>query len=232
LKTKKVYEGRGKKVYETDNVNQIILEFKDETFNYDEKTKKSIKNRGVINAQVSSYLFRYLESYHVPSHFIEQISDKSILVRKLNMIPVEIVIHNIAAGSLVKRFNIDEGKELECPIIEYYLKDEEKQNTMINENHLVSFGHATAEEIKEIHRFSSKINAVLRDFFRRRNFNLVEFRVEFGRKDSKVILGDELSLDTLQIWDLEKEESNQFIQANLNSKYFDEIKNRMFMIKK
>ncbi|MFQ5676969.1 MAG: phosphoribosylaminoimidazolesuccinocarboxamide synthase [bacterium] len=206
-KKKKLYEGKAKIIYETDNEDIYIQEFKDDATAGDGAKKGKIKAKGVVNNQVSAHLFNYLENYHVPTHFIKTHSDRSMYVKKLEMIPVEVVMRNIATGSLVKKYGIAEGTELEQPILEYYLKDDEKHDPMINENHIVSFGHATAEELKSIQRFTQKINAVLKSFFYRRNLMLVDFKLEFGRtKTGKICLGDEISPDTCRFWDIETNE--------------------------
>lgn len=206
-KKKKLYEGKAKIVYETDNEDIYIQEFKDDATAGDGAKKGKIKSKGIVNNQVSGHLFNYLESYHVPTHFVKAHSDRSMYVKKLEMIPVEVVMRNIATGSLVKRYGVEEGKELEQPILEYYLKDDAKHDPMINENHIVSFGHATADELKQIQRFTQKINAVLKSFFYRRNLVLVDFKLEFGRnKSGKICLGDEISPDTCRFWDVDTRE--------------------------
>jgi len=220
LKKKKLYEGKAKKLYESEKENEIIQEFKDEVYATDSAQKNIVKGKGSLNNQISSHLFRLLESYHIPTHFIRQLSDREMLVRRLDMIKVQVVIRNVAAGNLVKRYGIEEGKELECPIIEYYLKDEERHDPMINEDHLMAFGHASSDEIKEIHRLSSKINAILKDFFKRRDLRLVDFSLEFGRCQGKIFVGDEISLDTCRFWDLK---TNKKIYKSRTGKLADDI---------
>lgn len=206
-KKKKLYEGKAKIVYETDNEDIYIQEFKDDATAFDGAKKGRIKSKGIVNNQISGHLFTYLESYHVPTHFVKAHSDRSMFIKKLDMIPVEVVMRNIATGSLVKRYGIEDGKELEQPILEYYLKDDSKHDPMINEHHIVSFGHATADELKQIQRYAQKINAILKSFFYRRNMMLVDFKLEFGRnKSGKICLGDEISPDTCRFWDIETRE--------------------------
>jgi len=203
-KKNKLYEGKAKIVYETDNEDFYIQEFKDDATAFDGKKKGKIKNKGMINNQVSGHLFNYLESYHVPTHFVKTQSDNSMVIKKLDMIPVEVVMRNIATGSLVKKYGVKEGEELEHPILEYYLKDDEKHDPMINDHHVIAFGHADQDELKQIQRFALKINAVLKSFFYRRNLLLVDFKIEFGRnKNGKIVLGDEISPDTCRLWDSE-----------------------------
>ncbi|MFQ5751245.1 MAG: phosphoribosylaminoimidazolesuccinocarboxamide synthase, partial [bacterium] len=203
-KKKKIYEGKAKIVYETDNEDLLIQEFKDDATAFDGVKKGKIKSKGNINNQLSAHLFNYLDSYHVPTHFVKILSNNTMIIKKLQMIPVEVVVRNIATGSMVKRYGVEEGKKLEHPVLEYYLKDDEKHDPMINQHHILAFEFATAEELKQIERLAQKINAVLKSFFERRNLLLVDFKLEFGRaKSGKITLGDEISPDTCRLWDVE-----------------------------
>lgn len=232
-KKKKLYEGKAKIVFETDNEDYLIQEFKDDATALDGQKKGKIKAKGLFNNQISGQLFTYLESYNVPTHFVKQMSDNSMVIKKLDMIPVEVVMRNIATGSLVKRYGIEEGKELEHPILEFYLKDDEKHDPLINEDHILSFEHATEEEIKQIKRLTQKSNAVLKSYFFRRNMLLVDFKFEFGRNKSGMItLGDEISPDTCRFWDVvsgEKMDKDRFRQdlGNVEAAY-KEVHNRVF----
>lgn len=206
-KKKKLYEGKAKIIYETDNEELLIQEFKDDASAFDGAKKGKIKAKGVVNNQVSGHMFTYLENYHIPTHFVSQYSDNAMVVHRLEMIPVEVVMRNLATGSLVKRYGVEEGKELDHPILEFYLKDDAKHDPMINEDHVVAFGHANEEEVKLIKRYTQKINAILKSFFFRRNMLLVDFKLEFGRnKSGKLKLGDEISPDTCRFWDAESGE--------------------------
>lgn len=200
---KKIYEGKTKKLYATDNENELLIEFKNDVSYLNEGNKITIKNKGAINNSISCHLFRYLSSYHIATHFIRQVSKKEMLVNKLEMIPLQVVTRNIASGNLVKRYGLEEGKELECPVIEYYLKSVQIEDPLINKDHIVAFGHASSDELKEIHRAASKINVILKDFFRRRKLKLVDFKLEFGRLGDKIVVGDELSFDNFTFLDLE-----------------------------
>lgn len=208
MKKKKIFEGKTKKVYEAENEQDLILEFKDDAISHSDAKGAPVKGKGHFNNQISTLLFRLLESYHISTHFLREISDKEMLVKKLNMIPVVVMVRNVAAGNLVKQYRMPEGKELECPIIEYYLKDAERDDPMINEDHLVSFGHATSGEIKEMHRLASKINAIIKAFLRRRDVQLVDIRLEFGRFQSRIVLADEISLNTVRVTDLREAKSS------------------------
>lgn len=232
-KKKKLYEGKAKIVYETDHEDFLIQEFKDDASAFDGAKKGKIKSKGTINNQISAHLFTYLDSYHVPNHFVRLQSDRSMVVKRLDMIPLEVVMRNIATGSLVKRYGVEDGKKLQQPVLEYYLKDDEKHDPMVNEHHIVSFGYATEEELRQIQRFTQKINAVLRDFFLRRNLKLVDFKLEFGRsKSGKILLGDEISPDTCRLWDAEtaeKLDKDRFRQdLGKVEEAYEEVRKRVF----
>ncbi len=232
MKEKKISEGKTKKIFSTTKEEQLILYFKDDYVLKSGK-KLAIKNKGKNNGLVSAYLLNYLKSYNVATHFIDQVTERETLVEKLDMLPLEVLVRNFAAGILAERYKVKEGTELECPIIEHYLKHEENEDSMINEDHLISFGYASSDEIKEIHRLSSKINAILRDFFRRRNYHLIDFRIEYGRHNDRIILGDEISMDTFRIWDLTTDTYLDLERFKRNrekmAEIIDEIKSRLLM---
>jgi phosphoribosylaminoimidazole-succinocarboxamide synthase len=204
LKRKKVYEGKTKKVYETDDEMELVLEFKDDARDGKGYKKGVTKGKGIVNNQISGFLFKLLESYHIPTHYLKELGDREMLVKKLEMVGVRVMVRNMAAGRLAKRFGVSEGMELECPLVEYYLKDGDWDDPMINESHLISFGHANSEEMREIHRLASKCNAILKAFFRRRQLNLVDIRLEFGRYHGRIVVGDEISLDSCSFIRLEQ----------------------------
>ena len=206
MKKKKLYEGKTKKSHIIDNEDQLILEFKDDVEVAEEGIKKTVKGKGAICNEISGHLFQYLESYHIPTHFVRKLSEREMLVKKLDIIPVEIVVSNIAASDLAKKFNIEEGNELECPLTEFYLKDDEHQDSMVNLENIVTLGHATSDEMATIKRVAIKINAILKDYFSRRSLSLVDVRLEFGRYKGKLLLGDEVSPNSFRLWDLTTEE--------------------------
>jgi len=232
-KKKKYYEGKAKILYLTDNEELLIQEFKDAATAFDGAKKGIIKGKGAINNQISAYLFNYLDSYHVPSHFVKEHSGNSMIVKKLDMIPLEVVMRNIATGSLVKRYGVKDGRELEHPILEFYLKDDTKHDPMINEHHILAFGHASSDELRLMSRYAQKINAVLKSFFFRRNLLLVDFKLEFGRyKANKIVLGDEISPDTCRFWDVqtrEKLDKDRF-RKDLGKveEAYEEVRKRIF----
>ena len=230
-KKKKILEGRAKKLYETEETDQLVQEFKDDVITFEGFKKGTIKGKGVTNNQISSYLFEYLAGFHIVTHFIKNLSSRDMLVKQLDMIPIEIIIRNIATGSFCKRYGLEKGNELDYPITEYFLKDDTNRNPMINATHAISFGYAKIDEIRTIERLSSKINAVLKSFFARRKLRLVDFKLEFGRYKNKILLGDEISPDTCRLWDAQTKErldNGSFLsdESEIETVY-EELKNRI-----
>ncbi len=205
-KDKKLYEGKTKRLYTTDNPDLLIQEFKHEAVAANGAKSATVNGKGVVNNRVSAHLFRYLESYHVPTHFVKTLSETEMVVKRLDIVPVEVVVRNVAVGGLGERFGVEQGADLPHPVVEYYLKDDERHDPMLNEDHVVAFGHASGGDLGQIRRMALKVNAVLKDFFLRRNLKLLDLKLEFGRSKGKILLGDEISLDTCRLHDLD---SNQ-----------------------
>jgi phosphoribosylaminoimidazole-succinocarboxamide synthase len=212
--TELLKEGTNKKVWATDDSEMVVMEFKDESLVLDSTKKVKAKDKGAINNAVSAHLFQYLENYYVPNHFVKVQSDKQMVCKKLEMLPFEVIVRNLAAGSFCKRYKLQEGKELATPVIEIFLKDEKLGNPMINEYHAFAFELASTDEMRTIIRTSTKINAILKSFFERRSLKLVDFKLEFGRHKEQILLGDELSLDSFRLWDVDTE-------GNVHPKKFD-----------
>jgi len=196
-----LYDGSTKKIFATDNPDYLFMEFKNDLRISERKTLK-IRGKAQINNEIAAYVFQFLDSYHIPNHFVGKLDDKTIVVRKMDMVPVEVVIRNIAADHFARSYRLDEGLILPAPIIEFYFKNEKMGNPMVNEYHLYAFGSANQEEVRTIQRLSAKVNAIMRNFFERRNFKLVDFKLEFGRFKDKIYLGDEITLDTVRIWEI------------------------------
>ncbi len=194
-------EGRTKRLYRTDNENFLILEFKDNATAFDGQKKGKIEGKGAINNQISSHLFKYLESHHVATHFDRSVSPTEMLVKKVEIIPIEVVVRNVVSGRMVTLYGWKEGEELKCPVVEYYLKDNSLSDPMINESHVMAFELAEAEEVKALNRIARKVNVILRPFFDRRELLLVDFKLEFGRHKNYLLVTDEISPDTCRIWD-------------------------------
>jgi phosphoribosylaminoimidazole-succinocarboxamide synthase len=197
-----LHEGKAKRVYTTEEESILIQEFKDDATAFDGTKKGTIVKKGEFNCSISSVLFEYLGSYHVPTHFMRRLSPTEMVIKELQMVQIEAVMRNIAAGSLVKRYGIPEGQVLKHPIFELYLKDDDLGDPLINEYHAFSMGLANPEDIREIFRMTAKINALLKSFFERRDILLVDFKLEFGRdEDGEMFLADEISPDTCRFWD-------------------------------
>jgi phosphoribosylaminoimidazole-succinocarboxamide synthase len=202
-KLAQIYEGKAKKVFATSDDALIIQEFKDDATAFNGVKKGQITGKGVINNALSAYLFKYLESFGVPTHFVEKLSDREMLCKKLDILKLEVVMRNICAGSLVKRLGRTEGEELPYPILELYFKNDALGDPLINEYHAYAFGLAKPEELDEVKQYAMKINAILKAFFARKGLKLVDFKLEFGKHNGKILLGDEISPDTCRFWDAE-----------------------------
>lgn len=200
-----VVSGQSKTLYESDKAENLILEFRDDFLSSPGRTRK-IKGRGENNNQLSSFLFEYLESYHVGTHFIKRIDARRMLIRRMEMIPVRILIRNIATGLFCKKYNFEEGTTLDYPVLEHYLKTGEQEESFVNEFHIYALHFSNPKEMKTIERMASKVNALLKSFFGRRSLQLVDFILEFGRCKGKIFVSDEITAETCTIWDLASNE--------------------------
>ena len=203
---KKIYEGKAKIIYSTEDLDLVIQYFKDDATAFDGIKKGTIVDKGVINNRVSSRVFQYLEEKGVKTHFVERLNDREMLVKKLDIIPVEVVVRNIAAGSLCKRLGIEEGKALEPPTLEFFYKSDSLHDPMINEYHIDTFGWATREEVVFLKEGGLKVNDLMVHFFAERKIRLVDFKLEFGRHKDQMLLGDEISPDGCRLWHMETNE--------------------------
>ncbi|MEI6848026.1 MAG: phosphoribosylaminoimidazolesuccinocarboxamide synthase [Chlorobiaceae bacterium] len=205
-KTTQLYEGKAKKVFLTKDSGLVIQEFKDDATAFNNKKKGNIADKGVVNNAISCKLFTLLEQNGIHTHLVEKLSDREMLCRHLNIIKVEVVVRNIAAGSLVKRYGFAEGTVLDHPIVEFYLKNDDLDDPLMNESHAVALGVATFEELAILKKHAQAINIVLKKFFFDRKLKLVDFKLEFGRNNGEILLGDEISPDTCRLWDFETNE--------------------------
>jgi len=196
-----LYEGKAKKVYATDNPDLIIQEFKDDATAFNAQKKGQIVGKGIINNDLSSHLFTYLESFGIATHFVSKLSEREMLCKRLDILKIEVVTRNIAAGSLVKRYGFTEGEALRYPIIELYLKNDALGDPLINDDHAVLLGLGTPDDIAQLKQLASKINGVMQDYFLQKGLKLVDFKLEFGRHHGAILLGDEISPDTCRLWD-------------------------------
>ena len=212
-KKAQLYEGKAKKLFETSDPDLVIQYFKDDATAFNAQKKGTIKDKGIVNNNMSARLFRLLEEESIPTHFVKQLSDREMLVKKLKILPVEVVVRNIIAGSLAKRLGIEEGISAPFPIVEFYYKNDALGDPLVIEDHIRVLGLATAEQVRDIKSYSLRINDVLMKFFDERDILLVDFKLEFGMHNNDLLLGDEIAPDTCRLWDkksLEKLDKDRF----------------------
>ena len=200
-KGKLLYEGKAKKVYATSDPDLLIQEFKDDATAFNAKKRGTILNKGIVNNAVSEKIFGFLESKGIPTHFVRRLSDREMLIKKLQIIPIEMTVRNVTAGGISKLLGIAEGIRLDSPVLEYHYKRDDLDDPLFNEYHIVALKLATREELREIDERSLAINRILIDFFKTKNLDLVDFKLEFGRHKGKILLGDEFSPDTSRLWE-------------------------------
>ncbi len=201
LKGDFLYEGKAKKIYKTDDPNLLLVEFKDDATAFDGDKKDTLADKGILNNRLSAIFFGLLEEKGVETHFVKTISDREMLVKALQIIPVEVIVRNIAAGSISKRLGIEEGTRLNKTVLEFSLKDDALHDPMINHYHIYALSLANAQEMAEIEKTALKINEILIPYLEDKGITLVDFKLEFGRHQGRVILGDEISPDTCRFWD-------------------------------
>ena len=201
-KKEQLYEGKAKKVFATDDPELLIVAYKDDATAFNGLKKGSIAGKGVINNRVTNYMMQMLEKNGVPTHFVEEISDSETVVKKVQIVPLEVIIRNISAGSFSKRYGVDEGIVFEQPTIEFSYKNDDLGDPLINEYHALALKLATREEIDTIKTLAFRTNELMKDFFKKINVDLVDFMLEFGRlSDGTIVLADEISPDTCRFWD-------------------------------
>ena len=201
-KTIQLYEGKAKKVYATDDENLVIVSYQDDATAFNGQKKGTIVGKGVVNNKVTNYLMQMLEAQGVPTHFVEQIDDRDTIVKKVSIVPLEVIIRNISAGSFAKRYGVEEGIVFDAPTIEFSYKNDDLGDPLINSYHALALGLATAEEIETIKTLAFRVNDVLKAFFKGVQVDLVDFKLEFGRlADGSIVLADEISPDTCRFWD-------------------------------
>lgn len=201
-----LYEGKAKKIYQTDNPDYLWVEYKDDATAFDGKKKGTIADKGYYNNQISAILFDWLKQKGIDNHFVKLLGDREQLVKALEIIPVEVIARNIAAGSLAKRLGMEEGTELPKPVLEFCYKSDELGDPMINEYHIDALELATVDQMNQIKKQAWEINKLLVDYFKEKGILLVDFKLEFGVHRGQVLLGDEISPDTCRFWDAETKE--------------------------
>jgi phosphoribosylaminoimidazole-succinocarboxamide synthase len=203
-KIEQIYEGKAKKLYTLKGKKNLLLqEFKDDATAFNALKKGTILNKGKINNALTAYIFKFLERAGIKTHFVEKINDREMIIKHLKIIPIEVVVRNIAAGSLLKKTNLKEGQVLAKPIVEFYYKDDSLGDPLINDSHALAMKIATVKDMNTLRSMAEKINSKLKPFFKKQGLKLVDFKLEFGKdKNGKILLGDEITPDTCRLWDV------------------------------
>lgn len=206
-KTELLYEGKAKKVYATENPDYCIVSYKDDATAFNGLKKGTIVGKGVVNNLVSNHLFKMLEANGVKTHLVEQLNERDSVVRRVSIVPIEVIVRNIAAGSLSKRLGLPEGTKLKTTVLEYCYKNDDLGDPMVNNYHILAAGFATQEEIDKISSMALKVNELMLEFFKSIGVDLIDFKIEFGKtSDGEIILADEISPDTCRFWDINTHE--------------------------
>ena len=201
-KREQMYEGKAKKVFATDDANYCIVSYKDDATAFNGLKKGTISGKGVVNNKMSNYLMQLLEKEGVPTHYVEELNDRETVVKKVSIVPLEGIIRNVAAGSFSKRLGVEEGTALKTTILEFCYKNDDLGDPMVNDYHILAMGYATEEDLNTIKTLTFKINEFLKDFFKKINVDLIDFKIEFGKTaDGQIVLADEISPDTCRFWD-------------------------------
>ena len=200
-KGKLIYEGKAKKVYQTDDPDLLIQEFKDDATAFDATKRGTIRGKGVCNNKISARIFELLNSRGIPTHFVKLLSEREMLMKRLEIVPIEVTIRNVVAGGMAKMLGLEEGRKLKSPVLEYHYKDDALHDPLLNEYHIFALGLADEEEMQKICQYSFDINHILLEFFDKLGLKLVDFKLEFGRHKDEILLGDEISPDTCRLWD-------------------------------
>ena len=229
-KLEMLYEGKAKKIYATEKADEVIVYYKDDATAFNGEKKGQIEDKGVMNNAITSVIFEMLEKEGVKTHFIEKLNDREQLCKKVEIVPLEVIVRNVAAGSMAKRLGLEEGFALKTTVFELSYKDDSLGDPLINDYHAVGIGATTFEELKVIYDMTAKINDVLKTVFKEQNINLIDFKIEFGRlPDGTVLLADEISPDTCRFWDAttgEKLDKDRFRRnlGNVKDAYVEILK--------
>ncbi|MCR5305691.1 MAG: phosphoribosylaminoimidazolesuccinocarboxamide synthase [Oscillospiraceae bacterium] len=200
-KGEQLYEGKAKKVFATSDPDLVIVSYKDDATAGDGAKRGTIAGKGVINNRMTNYMFSLLEKEGIPTHLVEELSDRDTLVKKVEIVPLEVIVRNVAAGSFSKRMGVEEGRELLCPILEFSYKNDDLHDPFINDYYALALGLATKEELDTIAKYAFAVNEFMKKFFKGLNIDLIDFKLEFGRFKGRIVLADEISPDTCRFWD-------------------------------
>ncbi|AWK51206.1 phosphoribosylaminoimidazolesuccinocarboxamide synthase [Clostridium beijerinckii] len=229
-KLEMLYEGKAKKIYATEKADEVIVYYKDDATAFNGEKKGQIEDKGVMNNEITSILFELLEKKGVKTHFIKKLNEREQLCKKVEIVPLEVIVRNVAAGSMAKRLGLEEGFKLKTTVFEFSYKDDELGDPLINSYHAVAIGAATFEEIDTLLAMTAKINDILKEVFAAQNINLIDFKIEFGRcPDGTIVLADEISPDTCRFWDAttgEKLDKDRFRRdlGNVKDAYIEILK--------
>lgn len=226
-----LYEGKAKKVYTTEDPDVLIVDYKDDATAFNGIKKGTITGKGAINNKMTNFMFQMLEKAGIPTHYVQELSDRETAVKKVEIVPLEVIIRNVAAGSFSKRLGIEEGFKLLAPTLEFSYKDDDLGDPMINDYFAIAIGAATREEINKITEYAFKINDIMKNYFLTKDIDLIDFKLEFGRYKGEIILADEISPDTCRFWDVnthEKLDKDRFRRdmGNVEEAY-EEVSSRL-----
>ncbi len=232
-KKEQLYEGKAKKVFATEDENYVIVSYKDDATAFDGTKRGTIRGKGVVNNKMSNHIMKLLEENGIKTHFVEELNDRETLVRKVSIVPLEVIIRNISAGSFSKRYGVEEGIEFAEPTIEFSYKNDDLHDPLMNSYHAIALGVATRNEIEIIKDMAFKVNSFMKEYFLSLNVKLVDFKLEFGKlSDGTIVLADEISPDTCRFWDAktnEKLDKDRFRRdlGNVEGAY-EEMMKRVF----
>lgn len=205
-KREMLYEGKAKKVYATDDKDRVIIYYKDDATAFNGEKKGQIEEKGILNNTITSMLFELLEKNGIKTHFEKKLSDREQLCKKVEIIPLEVIVRNVAAGSMAKRYGVEEGLELKIPVFEISYKNDALGDPLLNDYHAIALGLATREELDQIYATAAKVNEILKNFFIKQDIKLIDFKLEFGKFHDEILLADEISPDTCRLWDAKTNE--------------------------
>lgn len=230
-KLEMMYEGKAKKIYATEKAEEVIVYYKDDATAFNGEKKGQIEDKGALNNAITSMIFEMLKENGIKTHFIEKLNEREQLCKKVEIVPLEVIVRNVAAGSMAKRLGLEEGFELKTTVFELSYKDDSLGDPLINDYHAVGIGATTFEELNKIYEMTDKINELLKEFFIKQNIRLIDFKLEFGRYNGEILLADEISPDTCRFWDAttgEKLDKDRFRRdlGNVKDAYV-EILNRI-----
>ncbi len=223
-----LYEGKAKKVWTTEDEDVLIVDYKDDATAFNGEKKGTIVGKGVVNNRMTNHVFKILETKGVPTHLVEELSDRETAVKKVEIVPLEVIIRNVAAGSFSKKLGIEEGRKLLEPTLEFSYKDDALGDPMINDYYAIGIGAATREEIDKITEYAFKVNEVLKEYFLGAGMELIDFKIEFGRYHGDIILADEISPDTCRLWDVNTHEKLDKDRFRRDLGNVEEVYNEVF----